>query len=408
MELKLPAEEDLVVATDESEGAFIQAYIQATDLAEEETDKDIRYRPTHMWEDFADYVNRREAAIRESFDRKMLAYLEANDWNMDCYPAVRGGASTIFSSKEINEKYGMGMQCCAPYFYFAGPVRPKKDDGLARDNKPVYYNTTQIRDEEPPVYRQARCTYEEMKRALPEVKVPSVSRMYDGRRPLLPFILALPVLLCVFVWRMRFGAVDGHAIQASLQGAAQQGGLMGKLSSALEWCMGVLNGFVDWTYVQNAPDLEIVGPIIMYICLGLVAGGSLLLAIWAVINNRNSRIKNRKEWRGLKKQAKEAKQKNKEIRAQNIQRKKDAAVYKQSAEYLAAVKAFDAVKAENKRKRELSEQWHRAWFEACEKQWRTLDFMVQPYLANDFAVISKEAKKRLGYWELPASFLNEK
>jgi len=172
MELKLPAEEDLVVATDESEGAFIQAYIQATDLAEEETDKDIRYRPTHMWEDFADYVNRREAAIRESFDRKMLAYLEANDWNMDCYPAVRGGASTIFSSKEINEKYGMGMQCCAPYFYFAGPVRPKKDDGLARDNKPVYYNTTQIRDEEPPVYRQARCTYEEMKRALRRLKSP--------------------------------------------------------------------------------------------------------------------------------------------------------------------------------------------------------------------------------------------
>ena len=407
MELKLPVEECLIVATDESEGAFIQAYVRATDRAEAETEKDISYRPARMWEDFADYVNCREAAIRESFDREMLAYMEANDWNMECYPAVRGGASTTFSSKEINAKYGINMQCCVPYFYFAGPVYPKRDEGLARDSKPVYYNTTKIPDVEPSVYRQAQYTYEEMKRPRPEVEVPAVSRIYDGRRPLLPFILGLPLLLCVFVWGMRFGKVDGHAIQASLQSAAQQGGLLGNVSSALEWCMGVLNGFVDWTYVQDTPGLEILGPIIMYICLGLVAGASLLLVSAAVINNRNSRISSRKEWRALKKQAKEAKQKNKEIRAQNIQRKKDAEAYKKSAEYLAAVKAFDDVKAENKRKRELSEQWHRAWFEACKKQWRTMDFLVKPYLDNEFAVIAKMAKNRMGMWEIPASFLNE-
>ena len=157
-----------------------------------------------------------------------------------------------------------------------------------------------------------------------------------------------------------------------------------------------------FVFVGNLGEIEAVS-----LALEKALAGRELLVSAAVINNRNSRISSRKEWRALKKQAKEAKQKNKEIRAQNIQRKKDAEAYKKSAEYLAAVKAFEDVKSENKRKRELSEQWHRAWFEACKKQWRTMDFLVQPYLDNEFAVIAKMAKNRMGVWEIPASFLNE-
>lgn len=390
MELKLPQEETIAPRYLHTKSDFVQAHYHAMHIADKEAPIRGTANPANPWGDMADSINRKQDAMRAIYDREMLKYLEEHDWNLEYYCNPGYGESSI-TLEDFKDEKGRNIVTKVPFNYFAAPVKPGKGF-LVRDAKPVYYNKTKIPDPVPEEYLLAEAKYKDLARPLPEVKVPSVSWYYDGKRsPLVPLLLT--ILPVIFVWNMRYGSVDGVAIQQSLQAAMQQNPLMQALCFIPEWIMGVLNAFIEFVGSDGSVDSEILGGIIIYAVLGVFACIGIFFALALGISNKSNRIRNRKQWRALRKEAKAAKAENREIRAQNVQRQKDAEAYRNSSEYKYALQLLQKAKADAEKRRQLAEQWHRAWYKVVCSNWDQVSKPLEPIKTHQIS--DEEFQKKL-------------
>lgn len=380
MELKLPQEESIAPRHLHLKNAFVAKHYNAMFTASEEVKLSGKVNGRHPWPDIAIAINKNHDNRRAVYDREMLRYLEEHNWNLEyyCDPNYYAISAKVEDMKDEN---GRQRLIRVPFNYFAAPVKVG-GSSLVRDSKPVYHNHTNIPFCEPDDYSFANRKYTQMAAPLPEVKVTPVSWYYDGRRsPLVPLLLTIP--LVIFVWNMRYGSVDGVAIQQSLQAAMQQSALMKALCFIPEWIMGVLNAFIEFVGSDGSVDSEILGGIIIYAVLGFIACAGIFLALAFGIGRSKNPIRNRKQWRALKKQAKAEKAENREIRAKNAQRLKDAEAYRKSPEYQSALQSLARAKAETEHRRELAEQWHRAWYKAACANWDNQKDSLQPHLTYE-------------------------
>lgn len=380
MELKLPQEDTIARRYMHTKSDFVHAHYSAMHKAVTTASIHGMANPSNPWGNMAASINEQQNTMRAIYDREMLNYLEEHDWNMEYYCDPGHGNSSI-SLDDLRDADGRRIITKVPFNYFAAPVRPG-NNFLVRDKKPVYYNKTSIPDPKPAEYVIAEEKYQELATPLPEVKVDPVPWYYNGRRsPIIPLLLTIPLVL--FVWNMRYGSIDGVVIQQTLQASMQQSTLMQALCFIPEWIMSVLNAFVGFVGSDGSVDSEILGGIVIYAVLGVITCIGVFLAIAYGISNKSNTIRNRKQWRALRKEFKAAKAKNREIRRQNVQRKKDAEAFRKSPEYKAAVRVLENAKAETEKRRQLAEQWHRAWYKAVCKNWDKLEDPIDPIKTHE-------------------------